>query len=267
MAVTAQEMKQRTKEGSKKESMSFYFKDMNVNLIGIVALLALYLFAIYWQQTYGHSAGMDAHSPEFDKYWMTWLNTELILEPIFAVILWSYMWFTRPTKEAVLAISAKEEIRRYYTFVFSLIVYTFAVYWAASFFAEQDGAWHQVVTRDTSFTPSHVMIFYLSFPVYIIIGVAGLIYAHTRLPKYVKDGVSVPHIMAIAGPFMILPNVGLNEWGHAFWFMEELFTAPLHWGFVVLGWAGLALGGVLVQIVMRVSELLPRLDEEQKQAS
>ena len=264
MAVTAHEMEKMT-EGDKSSSLSFYFKDISVNALGIVALLALYLFAIYYQQMYGHAYGMDAHSPEFDKYWMTWLNTELILEPIFAVALWSYMWFTREAKETVLAISAKEEVRRYFTFVMSLAVYTFAVYWAASFFAEQDGAWHQVVTRDTSFTPSHVMIFYLSFPVYIIIGVAGLIYAYTRLPMYVKNGVSVPHIMAIAGPFMILPNVGLNEWGHAFWFMEELFTAPLHWGFVVLGWAGLALGGVLVQIVKRVNELLPQLEVERQQ--
>ena len=60
---------------------------------------------------------------------------------------------------------------------------------------------------------------------------------------------------------MILPNVGFNEWGHAFWFMEELFTAPLHWGFVVLGWSALALGGVVGQIVLRVNKLLPQIEK------
>jgi len=35
---------------------------------------------------------------------------------------------------------------------------------------------------------------------------------------------------------MIFPNVGLNEWGHTFWFMGELFTAPLQRGFVFFGW-------------------------------
>jgi methane/ammonia monooxygenase subunit C len=62
---------------------------------------------------------------------------------------------------------------------------------------------------------------------------------------------------AIVGPLMILPNVGLNEWGHAFWFVDELFAAPLHWGFVILGWCGLfgGTGGVAAQIVARMSNL------------
>ncbi|SFI73397.1 methane/ammonia monooxygenase subunit C [Nitrosomonas sp. Nm34] len=81
------------------------------------------------------------------------------------------------------------------------------------------------------------MVFYGSFPMYIVCGVATYLYAMTRLPLYSR-GISFPLVMAIAGPLMILPNVGLNEWGHAFWFMEELFSAPLHWGFVVLGLVG-----------------------------
>jgi len=79
---------------------------------------------------------------------------------------------------------------------------------------------------------------------------------------YRNYGVSLPHVLAVVGPFMIMPNVGLNEWGHAFWFMEELFSAPLHWGFVVLGWSALALGGVLMQVVIRVNELLPQIREQ-----
>ncbi len=55
----------------------------------------------------------------------------------------------------------------------------------------------------------------------------------------------------------ILPNVGLNEWGHAFWFVDKLFSAPLNRGFVTLGWCGLfgAAGGVSAQIVSRDVEL------------
>ncbi|HWV47806.1 MAG TPA: methane monooxygenase/ammonia monooxygenase subunit C, partial [Nitrospira sp.] len=64
-------------------------------------------------------------------------------------------------------------------------------------------------------------------------------------------------VAAVVGPMFILPNVGLNEWGHAFWFVDELFSAPLHWGFVTLGWCGLfgAAGGVAAQIVSRMSNL------------
>jgi methane/ammonia monooxygenase subunit C len=54
---------------------------------------------------------------------------------------------------------------------------------------------------------------------------------------------------------MIFPNVGFNEWGHTFWFMEELFVAPLHGGFVFFGWFSLAVSGVSLQILGRVAEL------------
>ncbi|HWF60966.1 MAG TPA: methane monooxygenase/ammonia monooxygenase subunit C, partial [Nitrospira sp.] len=48
-----------------------------------------------------------------------------------------------------------------------------------------------------------------------------------------------------------------SEWGHAFWFVDELFSAPLHWGFVTLGWCGLfaSAGGVAAQIISRMSNL------------
>ena len=61
--------------------------------------------------------------------------------------------------------------------------------------------------------------------------------------------------MAI-GPFMIIPNVGLNEWGHTFWFMEELFVAPLHWGFVFFGWMALGVFGVVLQLLINVQRLI-----------
>jgi hypothetical protein len=95
-----------------------------------------------------------------------------------------------------------------------------------------------VIIRDTSFTASHIIAFYFTFPLYITMGVASYLYAMTRLPQFSK-AVSFPLVGAIVGPMMILPNVGLNEWGHAFWFVDELFAAPLHWGFVTLGWCGL----------------------------
>lgn len=246
---------------SEARGLSFYLRDLKWMVLSIVGLTAFYLVCIWYQQTFGHLYGMDSHSPEFDQYFMSILWAELTLLPVLAVIVWSAVWMTRPRGENPASVSAREEIRRYFTFVMWLVVYTYAVYWGASYFAEQDGSWHQVVTRDTSFTPSHLFIFYLSFPVYIIIGVASLIYAATRLPMYRANGVSIAHVLAVVGPFMILPNVGLNEWGHAFWFMEELFTAPLHWGFTALGWTGLALGGVLMQIVQRVNYLMPQIKD------
>lgn len=236
-----------------KKGMAFYLADLNKYFMGMGIVLATCLFFIYWQQTYGHTYGLDAHSPVFDKWFMNFLYAELMVLSVIALAFWGWLWTSRDRN--LDKVAPKEELRRYVTFMAFLSVYTFTVYWAASYFAEQDGSWHQVVTRDSSFTPSHIFIFYATFPMYIILGVGSLIWAYTRLPVYHKFGVSLPHLLAVVGPFMILPNVGLNEWGHAFWFMEELFGAPLHWGFVILGWTGIALGGVLLQIVLRVNEV------------
>ena len=72
----------------------------------------------------------------------------------------------------------------------------------------------------------------------------------------VSKGYSLAYLIVSIGPFMIIPNVGLNEWGHTFWFMEELFVAPLHWGFVFFGWMALAVFGVTLQLLARVRALI-----------
>ena len=254
MSVSSEEM---SATSSDSKTLSYYLQDWKKCVLGVAAIYALYWFCVDYQQSYAHLYGMDSHSPEFDAYWMSFLYIELTALPVIGIVFWGYLWFTRDKN--IDSVGPQEELQRYFSFVLLLLVYTFAVYYAASFFAEQDASWHQVVTRDTSFTPSHIILFYLSFPLYIIFGVASLIFAMTRLPMYHKHGVSLPHVLAVVGPFMILPNVGLNEWGHAFWFMEEIFTAPLHWGFVILGWSGLGLAGVLMQVVLRVNRLLPQI--------
>jgi len=81
----------------------------------------------------------------------------------------------------------------------------------------------------------------------------------TRIPQYSKN-YSVPLIMVVFGPALILPNLGFNEWGHAFWLTEEIFSHPLHWGFPILGWTGLAVGGVFVQGTSRMSQLFKQID-------
>ena len=223
--------------------------------LGLLPILGMAVFWIWFQRTYAYSHGMDSMEPEFDQIWMGLWRFQMILWPTMAALYWGWLWKTRSTREELASLTVKQEIKRYFYFLMWLGVYLFGVYWGSSFFTEQDASWHQVIIRDTSFTPSHIPLFYGSFPMYIIMGVSMYIYASTRLPLYNKT-TSFPLVMVIAGPIMSLPNVGLNEWGHAFWFMEELFSAPLHWGFVVLAWAGLFQGGLATQIIARFSNLL-----------
>ena len=245
--------------GHKRASSSAYdmseWYDSRLYKLGLLPILGIAVFWIWFQRTYAYSHGMDSMEPEFDQIWMGLWRFQMMLWPTMAALYWGWLWKTRSTKEELASLTIKQEIKRYFYFLMWLGVYLFGVYWGSSFFTEQDASWHQVIIRDTSFTPSHIPLFYGSFPMYIIMGVSMYIYASTRLPLYNKT-TSFPLVMVIAGPIMSLPNVGLNEWGHAFWFMEELFSAPLHWGFVVLAWAALFAGGVAVQIIARFSNLL-----------
>jgi len=193
------------------------------NLLLAASLYILFYGWVRWYEgVYGWSAGLDSFAPEFETYWMNFLYIEFVLETATAGILWGYIWKTRDRKVA--SITPREELRRHFTHWTWLVSYAIAVYYGASYFTEQDGTWHQTIVRDTDFTPSHIIEFYLSYPIYIITGVASFLYARTRLPAY-QNGLSLMYLVSVVGPFMILPNVGLNEWGHTFWFMEELFVA------------------------------------------
>jgi len=221
----------------------------------IVLYTVFYMWVRWYEGVYGWSAGLDSFAPEFETYWMNFLYTEIVLEITTASALWGYLWKTRDRNLDALA--PREELRRNFTHLIWLVAYAWAIYWGASYFTEQDGTWHQTIVRDTDFTPSHIIEFYLSYPIYIITGFASFLYAKTRLP-YFSEGVSLPYLILVVGPFMILPNVGLNEWGHTFWFMEELFVAPLHYGFVIFGWLALAVMGTLTQTFYSFTKLIGR---------
>jgi len=67
----------------------------------------------------------------------------------------------------------------------------------------------------------------------------------------------------VSGPLLIMPNLGFNEWGHTFFYAEELFAAPIHYGFVVLGWASFALAGFFIQCLSRMLVLTKVIGEEE----
>ncbi|MEO6307233.1 MAG: bacterial ammonia monooxygenase, subunit AmoC, partial [Nitrospiraceae bacterium] len=203
--------------------------------IGWFTMLAAVGAEVVFQRVFGYSHGLDSMTPEFENVWMGLWRFNVISNIIFSVSTLGWLWSTRDRNVA--NVDPKTELKRYFYWMMWLAVYVFGVYWAGSYTLEQDASWHQVIIRDTSFTASHIIAFYFTFPLYITCGVASYLYAMTRLPQFSK-AVSFPLVGAIVGPMMILPNVGLNEWGHAFWFVDELFAAPLHWGFVTLGWCG-----------------------------
>jgi len=233
--------------------------DLKPMMLGMVILMVIYFSARWYQQWAAWDYGLDASDPIFDTYWMSVFWAQIIIEPIIFAVLVGYLWMTRDRH--LNNITARVELDRTMLWISMLIVYAFSFYFAGSFYAEQDASWHQTVVRDTSFTPSHIFVFYLCMPVFIIIGFSLFFYAITRIPFFAEK-LSVPLLLVVCGPFMLLPTVGYNEWGHAFWLMEEYFTVPLHWGFVFFGWSIIALGGVLIQVVGYLVSLLARLTDE-----
>jgi methane/ammonia monooxygenase subunit C len=225
--------------------------------IGWGVLMAIYVGLRFYQQAFAFKYGLDSTTPEFATHWVTLFKLEVPLIFGTGIVMWLYLWMSRD--KHMDRLSPETELRRHFNLVAWFIVYTFSFLWVASFYGEGDATWHQTVIRDTALTPSHIVLFYACVPLYIVLGVSTMLYAMTRIPRF-ADSFSVPLIMAVLGPGLILPNLGYNEWGHAFWLTEEIFSHPLHWGFPILGWTGLALGGVLLQVLMRMAELFKQVD-------
>jgi len=129
---------------------------------------------------------------------------------------------------------------------------------------EADAAWHQVTIRDTDFTPTHIQLFYGVIALAAVGLVIGLFWLHTRMPNYVGR-VSIPLFMVGSAPLLIMPNLGYNEWG-PFFYAEELFAAPVHWGFVVLGWGLFAVSGFFLECINRIITLTSVAKQEKAAA-
>lgn len=256
MAITTHETP--TPTAASRHQPPWYLRDVYKYISAFGILTAIYMGLRIYQGAHAVTTGLDSSLPEYETYWMRLFYLELVVIASIMIGLWGYLWTTRDRNLDTL--EPKEEIRRYFTLTMWISVYTFAVYWAGSYFAEQDNSWHQVVLRDTPFTANHIVEFYFNFPLYIILGGCAWLYARTRLPLYARE-ISLPLTLAVFGPFMIFVSVGFNEWGHTFWFREEFFAAPIHWGFVVGVWFALGVGGILLQQVARITELLDQIED------
>jgi len=225
-------------------------------LLSLVAII----FSAYrvYQHATAFTVGLDYFSPEFQQYWMRLLYIQL---PVLALVGAGIVGWLLVTRDRNLdKLQPAEELRRYFVLLSQILLFACIAYLTASPFTEADAAWHQVTVRDTDFTPTHIVLFYFAIPMFIMSGVAAFVYARTRLPQF-ADRVSLPFALLVAGPIMIMPNLGLNEWGHTFFYAEELFAAPIHWGFVLLGWSAFAAGGLLVQLLSRIVELTRLVSE------
>lgn len=205
-------------------------------LIGMGVVLAATAFWSTWDKLFAFSKGIDATTPEFSRYWMTLLFANLTIIPLGGLI-W-YSWIAKGCKHCKAqqaqygAVTAQHEMGHIWRLWALLGIYLLAIFVGGSFKAEQDATWHQVATRDTAFTPSHINLFFGAFPLFIMLAVGAYLYARDRLPHLFRDkGFPVSWALVLTGSFFLLIWVAMNEWFHSFFFTEEIFSAPLHWGF------------------------------------
>lgn len=261
--VPANAPKQRKKKGAFPKSADGlpkvpYFR-LGMNLvIGLIFFIGYRMYIDY----HSFTVGLDYFEPEFHVYYMRLLYAQLSIITVVGALSLLWIWRTRPTE---VNMDPKTELT-IYNLIFGILAISgvFAVI-ILGIFTEGDAAWHQVTVRDTDFTPTHIALFYMAIPIGLAALVAGGLWIHTRMPDF-RNRVSVPLMITISAPILIMPNLGFNEWGHTFFYAEELFAAPIHWGFVVLGWGLFGQAGFLAQCIARVKVLTDLPVEEQQAA-
>jgi len=250
-------------DGAESKVTGHFRRNRFAYFFGAVVVAAGTAIRIYLD-TMGFTVGTDYYSEEFQKYWMPVLYGELILLTSFTVILSVYCWMTRETDAS--SISKELELSRYWKL---LGIFTVMGIWAgcvASNAVESDAAWHQVTIRDTDFTPTHIVIFYFALPFLTAMLIPAFIWTHTRIPAYMNK-ISIPFLCVVCGILMIMPNYGFNEWGHTFFYAEELFAAPIHYGFVFLGWSLFFLVPLAMQLIGNMARLIAETTAEDYQSA
>lgn len=228
-----------------------------------VLVLAIGIGLRIYQHVMSFTVGTDYYEPEFQAYWMTLLYAEVIVLGLFTVILSVYAWMTRETDAS--SIGPELELSRYFKLLGFFVVMAVWASTIALWAVESDAAWHQVTIRDTDFTPTHIIIFYFSLPFLTAMLVPTFVWAHTRIPAMMNK-ISIPFLAVVCGILMIMPNYGFNEWGHTFFYAEELFAAPIHYGFVVLGWSLFFLIPFAVQLITRMAHLIAEVSSAKRLA-
>lgn len=239
-------------------------------LLWFGALFALGIFWRVYQQIFAWSCS-EATDPCYSRIWMPFLYVEMVVWTI-----WGSVWFAWLAKgcrtcdehRATLgAVHPRHEASHLWSLLGMLFVFCLAVYWGGSYYAEEDGSWHQVAVRDTAFTPAHIIIFYAAFPVFAILIIATYLYARTRLPALFRDrGMNFGFALLLTAGVMEIFQVAFNEWSHSFWIAEEIFAAPFHWGFVLWGYMAAGIFGVWAVMFRRIFELEEQLDEAEAPA-
>lgn len=222
-------------------------------IAGIAAAIRIYqgIFTFPW--------GLDSSTWQFFWLWRMLVVVELLGVGVFTVLWWG--WLLRSARDLPERISHREEVRRIAVFWSMIGATSLNIYFEASFFPNQDGAFHQTLVRDTAFTVSHIPMFYLFFPLGITLAVGTYLYGRTRLPAVYGPWKGFPwsFFLLISATVTEMMQVAMNEWGHSINFAnagaEEFFSVWFHWPFVLYGWLAGGIFALWGETILRLTAI------------
>jgi methane/ammonia monooxygenase subunit C len=103
--------------------------------IGWFAMLAIGVFWVVYQRTFGYSHGLDSMTPEFESVWMGLWRFNIVANALFFATSIGWIWVTRDRNLANL--DPKLELKRYFYWMGWLVCYIWGVYYAGSYTLEQ----------------------------------------------------------------------------------------------------------------------------------
>jgi methane/ammonia monooxygenase subunit C len=232
-------------------------------IFGSLAVTALFLMLRAYQQVFAWTeAGLNRASDDFNSLWLSLFFAELIAVGAGTLLWW--VWMVRSGRKIPQRVTPREEVRRIAVFWGLVGITSIVLYFMASFFPNQDGAWHQTAVRDTALTPSHIVMFFYAFPLGITFTIGTYLYGRTRLPAVygAEKGFPWSFGLLIAASVTEMAQVAMNEWGHSLWIAEEIFAAPFHWPFVTYGWLAAAIFALWAETLIRLLQIEDRVAKE-----
>jgi methane/ammonia monooxygenase subunit C len=175
---------------------------------------------------------------------------------IFTVLWWR--WILQTGRELPARFSRREEVRRIAVFWGLIGATSVNLYIEASFWPNEDGAFHQTLVRDTAFTVAHIPMFYLFFPLGVTLAVGTYLYGRTRIPAVYGPDKGFPwsFFLLISATVTEVAQVAMNEWGHSVNLgnagAEEFFAVWFHWPFVLYGWLASGIFALWGETILRL---------------
>ena len=244
------------------------FRPSLIRFWGFFGVLSgVFVAAYVYLLKYGLSTGLDSLSPTFRRHWYPVMAINIVvLWPLLAVMVLRLAHkrcsLCKRGAKVSGAASVNHELQHLWTYLTLTLAAPVALVFQFLVAGGVEPAWHQILLRDTTFSPTHIFLFQTFLPIGVALTVASFLYGRTRLPRVFprQRGLPLATVVLSITSALVFVLATFNEFGHTQWWPEERFSQPAHALFIVFYFV---FGGVVVaQIVPAVARVCELLDSE-----